>query len=205
MEVNIVRDLVRHAEDLMNDHAPREWNIPVRAIAIAIDRGYKSENQVRFHNFRHAVNVGQMMHLQVKDSGLQQADKFILVFAALCHDIGHFGFTNNDIDKANSPFKTDRRGRLKERYSAFQKSYLEFFHLQETLKIFDRHLDGNANFNTDRARTIIEQVILATDLGNKEAAAEFIKNETSNHAGFHDIPREALLYIKVIFSIFYIS
>jgi hypothetical protein len=89
----------------------------------------KNYHQLSYHNFRHAIDVCQFIYVLMQkralDPFLSSWEKFALLTAALCHDIGHTGRDN--------AYQLAHKTALYEKYGS--NSPLEKFHLDTTLDI----------------------------------------------------------------------
>lgn len=139
-------------------HSPSEESI--RLFIREVESQYK---QVPYHQFMHAVDVLQFLASLLTNTEalllLTPVEKYALVIAALCHDIGHFGKTNDFLQKNKDP--------LIERFG--ESSTLEKYHLSLGLQILRKPSHaGMLNHLTNQERTrffhIFENSILATDM-----------------------------------------
>ncbi|CAG9462730.1 unnamed protein product [Pedinophyceae sp. YPF-701] len=117
-----------------------------------------------YHNWRHAVDVTHSVYVMLqKDAGLQeqlgQLDKLCLMVAALAHDVGHRGMSNQ--------YLVGVRDELAITYN--DQSVQENMHAATLFKLLEEHPDANVLGNLDpakyaRARQSIIGLILATDM-----------------------------------------
>ena len=191
-------DLKNIAIKLLAEHQHRDFtHINLQQVVDDISKGYLAEAKVPYHNFKHAVDVAQMTHLLIKGKNkIKNFDRFVLIFAALCNDLGHFGVANKDIAaKPGSEFCKNGRNGLKKEFTKFADSHLEFFHTQKALRIIE---DNFPERFCERAKEITKLLILATDHSNKD----FKNIIERGYKGYlspkiKDFAREALLCIKV--------
>lgn len=74
------------------------------AIAADIDRGLGSDDSLPYHNRQHFCEVMLSAHFVGLLGGFSVGERSELLFAALIHDFGHDGGTNE-----NQPFRLERR------------------------------------------------------------------------------------------------
>jgi cAMP-specific phosphodiesterase 4 len=124
-----------------------------------VSKLYKNNH---FHSFYHAFNVFHSLWLIIEKPQLKNIlyndEKFAILIAAICHDVGHTG-NNNEIEKLlNSNI-----------YKKFgDKSTLEKYHVDLTFKAIRKFkLFKKINkVQKNTLDTIIEKSILATDMAN---------------------------------------
>lgn len=129
-----------------------------------------------YHNFRHALDVGQFVYKLEKDGILKKkfeaGERFSLILAAFCHDLGHPG-KNNNYQKI---FHTD----LYKRFGEI--STLEKYHIHLLLELLK---DKNAPLLPQKMEPFFTEAILATDMSLHE---ECMKK----------IARKAPLYLSML-------
>ena len=124
-------------------------------------KGYRSE--VLYHNWYHAICVTHQAYLLVKTCNLQRfltpLQSFMLVLAALTHDVDHRG--------TNNAFQRISESELAALYSS-EGSTLERHHLAQTMCMLTSKgtdiLTNLDQFEHYEALSLIRHVILATDL-----------------------------------------
>ncbi|EPB82372.1 hypothetical protein HMPREF1544_10873 [Mucor circinelloides 1006PhL] len=107
-----------------------------------------------YHTFYHAVDIVTILYYLCHDLNadmyLTDLDKSILMVAALCHDIGHPGFTNC--------FQINTKTELAEKYGG--KSTLETYSVYLTMELLNKHNTANSHV----VRDTIKDLILSTDM-----------------------------------------
>ncbi|KAL0959604.1 hypothetical protein HGRIS_011311 [Hohenbuehelia grisea] len=156
----------------------------IAAFVHHLRRIYRLENS--YHNFEHALDVLQAIYCYLKSAGmvppvsilfsddrtwrpdkawdsgpivtsLQLVDLFVIYVAGIGHDVGHPGFTNMFMEKAQSPLSVVFDG----------KSALEHMHCQLLLRVMREHGFGALLSNPVhglRARKLLWSTVLATDM-----------------------------------------
>lgn len=117
-----------------------------------------------YHNFLHAFDVTNMMFLLMKHTNATQyltpLDVFVLMIAALCHDVDHPGLTNS--------FQVAVRTDLAITYS--DQSVLEMHHSCTAWKILslpENNILANLSIEDEKEfRKTLTSSILATDMSN---------------------------------------
>ena len=67
-----------------------------------IFKEYNLEAQVRYHKFKHALDIAQLIHYQIsiiRIGDLSDFDKYFMIFAVLCHGIKHLSLDSLGIEK----------------------------------------------------------------------------------------------------------
>lgn len=122
---------------------------------------YSNYNSLPYHNYFHAVDVTYTVHrlmdINRTDAWLSNVEKYALLLAALCHDVGHQGKTN--------PFLVETQHQLARVYN--DKSPLENMHAAKLFEIASnedtdvfKRLDKDAR---KTARKVCIAAILHTD------------------------------------------
>ncbi|CAI9740194.1 cGMP-specific 3 3' [Octopus vulgaris] len=121
----------------------------------------KNYRPVIYHNWRHAINVTQMMFCMLTTGKLQnyftEFEQICLLVAALCHDLDHRGYNNAFQVKTASPLAT-----------LYSTSVLENHHIDQSIRILKTE-DTNIFKNVpaekyQKGLKLIEKAIIATDL-----------------------------------------
>ncbi|OBZ84107.1 3',5'-cyclic-nucleotide phosphodiesterase regA [Choanephora cucurbitarum] len=120
---------------------------------IDVSKQYKIETY--YHTFHHAVDVMTMLYYLIYQLDaypyLSKLDIASLMIAALCHDIGHPGFTN--------AFQVKNQTELAMKYGT--KSTLESYSVDLTLALLRKH-----QFRHNQLEDMIGDLILSTDMEN---------------------------------------
>ncbi|XP_034937823.1 cGMP-specific 3',5'-cyclic phosphodiesterase-like isoform X2 [Chelonus insularis] len=121
----------------------------------------KNYRPVKYHNWRHALNVAQTMFAMLKTGKMEQfmTDLEILglLVACLCHDLDHRGTNNAFQTKTESPLAI-----------LYSTSTMEHHHFDQCVMILNS--DSNNIFQTlsmedyRRVMKVVESAILSTDL-----------------------------------------
>ncbi|XP_014774802.2 cGMP-specific 3',5'-cyclic phosphodiesterase-like [Octopus bimaculoides] len=121
----------------------------------------KNYRPVIYHNWRHAINVTQMMFCMLTTGKLQiyftEFDRICLLVASLCHDLDHRGYNNSFQVKTRSPLAL-----------LYSTSVMEYHHISRCLMILK--YEGTNIFRNisvekyQQGLMFIEKAILATDL-----------------------------------------
>jgi len=144
--------------DLIN-----KFSIPYKVVcrwALSVKKNYRP---VKYHNWRHALNVCQTMFTMLKtgkmDRFMDDLEVFGLLVACLCHDLDHRGTNNSYQTKVDSPLAI-----------LYSTSTMEHHHFDQCVMILSS--DGNNIFqglsteDYKKVMTVLEQAILATDLAS---------------------------------------
>jgi len=144
--------------DLIN-----KFSIPYKVVcrwALSVKKNYRP---VKYHNWRHALNVCQTMFSMLKtgkmDRFMDDLEVFGLLVACLCHDLDHRGTNNSYQTKVDSPLAI-----------LYSTSTMEHHHFDQCVMILSS--DGNNIFqglsteDYKKVMTVLEQAILATDLAS---------------------------------------
>ncbi|KAI8646063.1 hypothetical protein BD408DRAFT_380894 [Parasitella parasitica] len=119
-----------------------------------------------YHTFYHAVDIVTILyyicHDLDADMYLTDLDKSILLVAALCHDIGHPGFTNS--------FQINTKTELAEKYG--KMSTLEAYSVHLTVQLLNKHNTAHCHV----IRDTIKDLILSTDMAYHSELAEQAKH-----------------------------
>ncbi|KAI8925946.1 hypothetical protein BC831DRAFT_400568 [Entophlyctis helioformis] len=162
----------------------KRYDIPNEKLINYILTVRKNYRPVPYHNFTHAVSVTHAFYTLVVDGTLDglldHLERFAVFVACLNHDIDHRG-TNNQ-------FQKQAHTELANFYST---STMERHHFNHAMTILSHGTGLNIleHLNTadyQRVLKIIEQSILATDLGmffaNRGKVNEILKNKSFNVA-----------------------
>lgn len=144
--------------------------LTINALNEKIEKKYLS---LPYHNFRHALDVTQFVYeiLQKKSIGnlLDPRQKFLLILAALSHDIGHNGKDNE--------YQSKHHTSIFQKYGA--NSPMEKYHLDTTLDIlreFDKEIFANLpEENIPSLLQLISDWILSTDISKHDYWMEEIR------------------------------
>lgn len=119
------------------------------------------DRPVKYHNWRHALNVAQTMFAMLKTGKMEQfmTDLEILglLVACLCHDLDHRGTNNAFQTKTESPLAI-----------LYSTSTMEHHHFDQCVMILNS--DSNNIFQSlsmedyRRVMKVVESAILSTDL-----------------------------------------
>jgi len=144
--------------DLMN-----KFSIPHEVVcrwALSVKKNYRP---VKYHNWRHALNVCQTMFTVLKtgkmDRFMEDMEVFGLLVACLCHDLDHRGTNNSYQTKVDSPLAV-----------LYSTATMEHHHFDQCVMILSS--EGNNIFqglSTEEYRyvmKVVEQAILSTDLAS---------------------------------------
>ncbi|XP_059488412.1 cGMP-specific 3',5'-cyclic phosphodiesterase [Neocloeon triangulifer] len=137
------------------------FHIPYHVLCRWVLSVKKNYRPVKYHNWRHALNVGQTMFAMLKTGRMEQFMKdleiFGLLVACLCHDLDHRGTNNSFQTKTESPLAI-----------LYTTSTMEHHHFDQCVMILNS--EGNNIFqalSTEDYREVmkvVETAILSTDL-----------------------------------------
>ncbi|KAG5672291.1 hypothetical protein PVAND_002428 [Polypedilum vanderplanki] len=138
-----------------------QFNIPYDVLCRWILSVKKNYRPVKYHNWRHALNVAQTMFAMMKTGKMERFMKDLeilgLLVACLCHDLDHMGTNNAFQVKTNSPL-----GIL------YTTSTMEHHHFDQCVMILNS--EGNNIFQAlspedyRYVMNVVEKAILSTDL-----------------------------------------
>ncbi|XP_044003079.1 cGMP-specific 3',5'-cyclic phosphodiesterase [Aphidius gifuensis] len=139
----------------------QRFHIPYDVLCRWILSVKKNYRPVKYHNWRHALNVAQTMFAMLKTGKMEQfmTDLEILglLVACLCHDLDHRGTNNAFQTKIESPLAI-----------LYSTSTMEHHHFDQCVMILSS--DSNNIFQTlsmedyRRVMKVVESAILSTDL-----------------------------------------
>eukprot|EP00636_Phaeomonas_parva_P008562 CAMPEP_0118857736 /NCGR_PEP_ID=MMETSP1163-20130328/4702_1 /TAXON_ID=124430 /ORGANISM="Phaeomonas parva, Strain CCMP2877" /LENGTH=739 /DNA_ID=CAMNT_0006791075 /DNA_START=388 /DNA_END=2607 /DNA_ORIENTATION=- len=179
----VPNDLLHCAERLFTEALPRGSGVQppsladLRGFIMSIYNNY--HNELPFHNFKHGFSTMQSTYKMVFDCAslrdkVSEVQRFALVLAAMCHDVGHPGVNNGYLVNSGDPI-------------AFQHNddaVLERYHAALTFSI--AHRAGNdifATFDTSKyrevRRTLIEAV-LNTDMSRHFGLVEMMMSRAAS-------------------------
>ncbi|XP_016912442.2 cGMP-specific 3',5'-cyclic phosphodiesterase isoform X1 [Apis cerana] len=139
----------------------QKFHIPYEVLCRWILSVKKNYRPVKYHNWRHALNVAQTMFAMLKTGKMEQfmTDLEILglLVACLCHDLDHRGTNNAFQMKTESPLAI-----------LYSTSTMEHHHFDQCVMILNS--DSNNIFQSlsmedyRRVMKVVESAILSTDL-----------------------------------------
>ncbi|CAG9860103.1 unnamed protein product [Phyllotreta striolata] len=139
----------------------QQFHIPYEVLCRWILSVKKNYRPVKYHNWRHALNVAQTMFAMFKTGKMERfmsdLEMLGLIVACLCHDLDHRGTNNAFQMKTDSPLAV-----------LYSTSTMEHHHFDQCVMILNT--DSNNIFqalNPDDYRKvmrIVETAILSTDL-----------------------------------------
>ncbi|XP_012222882.1 cGMP-specific 3',5'-cyclic phosphodiesterase isoform X2 [Linepithema humile] len=139
----------------------QKFHIPYDVLCRWILSVKKNYRPVKYHNWRHALNVAQTMFAMLKTGKMEQfmTDLEILglLVACLCHDLDHRGTNNAFQTKTESPLAI-----------LYSTSTMEHHHFDQCVMILNS--DSNNIFQSlsmedyRRVMKVVESAILSTDL-----------------------------------------
>ncbi|XP_055677108.1 cGMP-specific 3',5'-cyclic phosphodiesterase isoform X2 [Lutzomyia longipalpis] len=139
----------------------QQFNIPYEVLCRWILSVKKNYRPVKYHNWRHALNVAQTMFAMMKTGKMEQfmhdLEILGLLVACLCHDLDHRGTNNAFQTKTESPLAI-----------LYSTSTMEHHHFDQCVMILNS--EGNNIFQAlspddyRRVMKVVEAAILSTDL-----------------------------------------
>ncbi|KZC14616.1 PREDICTED: cGMP-specific 3',5'-cyclic phosphodiesterase-like [Dufourea novaeangliae] len=139
----------------------QKFHIPYEVLCRWILSVKKNYRPVKYHNWRHALNVAQTMFAMLKTGKMEQfmTDLEILglLVACLCHDLDHRGTNNAFQTKTESPLAI-----------LYSTSTMEHHHFDQCVMILNS--DSNNIFQSlsmedyRKVMKVVESAILSTDL-----------------------------------------
>lgn len=139
-----------------------------------------------YHTFYHAADIVTILYYLCQDynvrTRLTKKDISLLLIAALCHDIGHPGFTNS--------FQINTKTDLGIRYQG--KSILESYSVDLTMELLNRHHIKLKNIG------VLEDLILWTDMiyhSELEQQANLLSSTWNIHDKYMEEERNCLCRI----------
>ncbi|XP_076651652.1 phosphodiesterase 6 isoform X2 [Halictus rubicundus] len=139
----------------------QKFHIPYEVLCRWILSVKKNYRPVKYHNWRHALNVAQTMFAMLKTGKMEQfmTDLEILglLVACLCHDLDHRGTNNAFQTKTESPLAI-----------LYSTSTMEHHHFDQCVMILNSDLNNifqNLSMQDyRRVMKVVESAILSTDL-----------------------------------------
>ncbi|XP_076294997.1 phosphodiesterase 6 [Lasioglossum baleicum] len=139
----------------------QKFHIPYEVLCRWILSVKKNYRPVKYHNWRHALNVAQTMFAMLKTGKMEQfmTDLEILglLVACLCHDLDHRGTNNAFQTKTESPLAI-----------LYSTSTMEHHHFDQCVMILNSDLNNifqNLSMQDyRRVMRVVESAILSTDL-----------------------------------------
>lgn len=155
----------------------KQFQIPYQVLCRWVLSVKKNYRPVKYHNWRHALNVAQTMFAMLKTGKMERfmTDLEILglLVACLCHDLDHRGTNNAFQAKTESPLAI-----------LYSTSTMEHHHFDQCVMILNS--EGNNIFeamSTNDYRAVmrtVENAILSTDLAmyfkKKDSFKELVDN-----------------------------
>ncbi|KAK7582390.1 hypothetical protein V9T40_013835 [Parthenolecanium corni] len=155
----------------------QKFQIPYQVLCKWILSVKKNYRPVKYHNWRHALNVAQTMFAMLKTAKMEQFMNDLeilgLLVACLCHDLDHRGTNNAFQSKIESPLAI-----------LYTTSTMEHHHFDQCVMILNS--DGNNIFQAlspedyRAVMKIVENSILSTDLAmyfkKKNRFMELVEN-----------------------------
>ncbi|CAK9795385.1 cGMP-specific 3',5'-cyclic phosphodiesterase [Anthophora plagiata] len=139
----------------------QKFHIPYEVLCRWVLSVKKNYRPVKYHNWRHALNVAQTMFAMLKTGKMEQfmTDLEILglLVACLCHDLDHRGTNNAFQTKTESPLAI-----------LYSTSTMEHHHFDQCVMILNS--DSNNIFQSlsmedyRKVMKVVESAILSTDL-----------------------------------------
>lgn len=108
----------------------QEFQITVGTMLRFLGAAYKEYHHIPFHNWNHAVDSTQFVYYEIilgqinKDQQFTKLELFVLLVAAICHDMGNNGRTMFN-EKAQTPLSILYK----------DQSVIETFHCQSSIKV----------------------------------------------------------------------
>eukprot|EP00238_Polyblepharides_amylifera_P007518 CAMPEP_0196591964 /NCGR_PEP_ID=MMETSP1081-20130531/71405_1 /TAXON_ID=36882 /ORGANISM="Pyramimonas amylifera, Strain CCMP720" /LENGTH=1203 /DNA_ID=CAMNT_0041915509 /DNA_START=156 /DNA_END=3767 /DNA_ORIENTATION=- len=167
----------------------------VHNFAVKVAEGY---NEVQYHNLRHGVSTAHAMYYFLTQSEASSwyspVESLALVVSALCHDLGHPGYSNTFLAASGHHLALE-----------FNDTHvLENFHAKSAFKIL-RNKDANIFKYLEReqwskVRELIIETILATDMSVHLAVRKAYKQRQADADAFNpnDNLQDRLLAAKLL-------
>lgn len=179
-----VTRMVRNATRMFKRHNPTLTSWRVKKFVKDILKTDTKKNM--YHNLTHTYEVLQMTtHLLgfVPKGYFTPTEHTLIQVAALCHDYGHKGKSNNewDVDSIRSRLNSIGSSDLGEFVNDYNcSSYNELMHVEMTMEVIAKHHKTLFGNYSERAfKMIISKLILSTDLGvHDRYFEEYIKSGT---------------------------
>ncbi|XP_067007873.1 cGMP-specific 3',5'-cyclic phosphodiesterase [Anabrus simplex] len=155
----------------------KQFQIPYDVLCRWVLSVKKNYRPVKYHNWRHALNVAQTMFAMLKTGKMERFMKDLeilgLLVACLCHDLDHRGTNNAFQTKTESPLAI-----------LYSTSTMEHHHFDQCVMILNS--EGNNIFQTlspedyRNVMTTVENAIISTDLAmyfkKKSSFMELVEN-----------------------------
>ncbi|XP_055375430.1 cGMP-specific 3',5'-cyclic phosphodiesterase isoform X2 [Condylostylus longicornis] len=155
----------------------QQFHIPYDVLCRWVLSVRKNYRPVKYHNWRHALNVAQTMFAMMKTGKMERfmTDLEILglLVACFCHDLDHRGTNNAFQTKTESPLAI-----------LYTTSTMEHHHFDQCVMILNS--EGNNIFQAlspedyKRVMNVVEKAILSTDLAmyfkKRNAFLELVEN-----------------------------
>lgn len=194
---------------------PTDVEEELHSLVDTIEQGYE---QVIYHNFMHAVDVTHMMYVfvdQFFDHNMNgghkigEREKFYLLLACLCHDLGHFGYGNGVLYRNLKACSFSKDYNRCINGDQCKPSVMEFCHLEKAIEVVETHQffknDKVAPHVVSTLKVWLVDLILATDIANQQFFLDIVdKNKASDLIpvrsdlkGIEKPPPMMLLFIKL--------
>nr|CAD7401493.1 unnamed protein product [Timema cristinae] len=155
----------------------KQFHIPYDVLCRWVLSVKKNYRPVKYHNWRHALNVAQTMFAMLKTGKMERfmtdLEVLGLLVACLCHDLDHRGTNNAFQTKTESPLAI-----------LYSTSTMEHHHFDQCVMILNS--EGNNIFqslSTEDYRSVmktVENAIISTDLAmyfkKKSSFMEVVEN-----------------------------
>ncbi|EAX83932.1 3'5'-cyclic nucleotide phosphodiesterase family protein [Trichomonas vaginalis G3] len=151
-------------------------------------------NDVPYHNWRHACDACQFVYFALLQKPIehfiQPIDYFSLMTAAICHDVGHNGRSNDFHRQVNSKYAQE---------SGSNQPPLEYHHQKITIEFLSNEFSKSIQTFNDETRRIyfkfVSNIILATDMSKHQ---DYIVSFNNIAGSYKDTEDERLLACQAI-------
>lgn len=161
-------DLLHYSEFILRLHQPSgTLKISQKLKSFLLTARDQYNKEIPFHNFHHGFSCMHTTYLVLRKGALEDhighLKTFAICLAALCHDIGHPGRSNDFLVRSNHTIALDHN----------DDAVLERFHSRKVFKILEdpdcNVFEGLSRVEYTAARKTIIDAILSTDMGAHKA------------------------------------
>jgi hypothetical protein len=173
-----------------------EFKVPNDKFFRFIDNISRTYNQVPYHNWRHAVDVTQFLSYEVSvgklDSVLTKLELFALLFAAVCHDANHDGFTNTYNVQAETPLGILFKN----------QSVMETHHCATTIRVLSNKeafiFESLSAVEQKEIWNMIIKLILITDMARHFTFLKEVNERLDQGPFFNNNPAERMSMMQLL-------
>lgn len=173
-----------------------EFKITMGTFLAFLHQASSEYHHVPYHNWNHAMDVTQYIFFQIKlgrlNASFNKLELFALLFAGICHDMGHSGRSNTFNVKAQTPLSLLYK----------DQPVMETFHCSSAIKTVAKPncniLENLDNNQLHDFWILVINSILATDMSQHQKIIEEVSRRTGDGKLDLTNPQNRASLLKVI-------